>query len=180
MGIHCVTLRSVMSKIILVALLAILILDDTVGLDMATHCSNYQDQLTYSDEYYKAKYEFKLTISKGNFDNARQQCASFGGDLITVNLGPKGKQYSKRINELVHSRKVWIGLSDRGTEGQWRFPINNKIFNTQNANNVFHWHAGEPNNGGNGLMDDVNCDDKLYGLCEIKIVDCDKPGFYLE
>ena len=65
---------------------------------------------------------------------------------------------------MVHSRKVWIGLSDRGTEGQWRFPINNKIFNTQNANNVFHWHAGEPNNGGNGLMDDVNCDDKLYGL----------------
>ena len=42
-----------------------------------------------------AKYEFKLTISKGNFDNARQQCASLGGDLITVNLGPKGKQYSK-------------------------------------------------------------------------------------
>ena len=40
-----------------------------------------------------AKYEFKLTLEKGNFDNARAQCADFGGDLITVNLGPEGKQY---------------------------------------------------------------------------------------
>ena len=40
-----------------------------------------------------AKYEFKLTPNKGNFENVRQQCASLGGDLITVNLGPEGKQY---------------------------------------------------------------------------------------
>ena len=92
---------------------------------------------------------------------------------------------------MARSRKLWIGLSDRGTEGQWRFPTNNKIFDTNNANNVFQWHSGEPNNGwnnqdcvwvgygSNGLMDDVNCGDRgLYGLCEIKVVNCDAEEEY--
>ena len=91
---------------------------------------------------------------------------------------------------MAHNKQVWIGLSDRGTEGQWRFPTNKNYFDTVDHNNVFQWAAGEPNNhgkgqdcvyvgylwakgNGNGLMDDVDCDHQgFYGLCEIKVVDC--------
>ena len=90
---------------------------------------------------------------------------------------------------MAHSQHVWIGLSDRGTEGQWRFPTNKKIFDTDAHDNVFKWAAGEPNNwgnnqdcvyvgylwvkgDGNGLMDDTDCENAgFYGLCEIKAVD---------
>ena len=40
-----------------------------------------------------AKYEFKLTSSKGNYEYARTSCSAMGGDLITVNLGPEGNIY---------------------------------------------------------------------------------------
>ena len=90
-------------------------------------------------------------------------------------------------------RHVWIGLSDRGTEGQWRFPTNKNFLDTNAHGNVFKWAAGEPNNWGKGQdcvyvgylwakgdkrniiykMDDIDCDHQgFYGLCEIKVVDC--------
>ena len=89
------------------------------------------------------------------------------------------KLFCRKIRELVSSREVWIGLSDRIDEGVWRFPNNNEIFDTYAAGNVFKWSAGNPSGGnqhcvwvgykGDGLMDDLECgNDGLYGLCEIE------------
>ena len=39
------------------------------------------------------RYEFRITASRGNFDNARDQCASMGGDLLTESMKPEGSQY---------------------------------------------------------------------------------------
>ena len=81
--------------------------------------------------------------------------------------------FCRKIQELVRSRKVWIGLSDRIAENVWRFPTNNKIFDTHNARNVFKWAAGQPDNAkgnqncvwfgytGDGLMDDTQCDNSV-------------------
>ena len=94
--------------------------------------------------------------------------------------------FCRTIHELVSSRELWIGLSDRVTENVWRFPTNNKIFDTYAAGNVFKWAPGEPSgkrrqvNGlqdcvwvgwkGDGLMDDVECNNSgFHGLCEIKV-----------
>ena len=86
--------------------------------------------------------------------------------------------FCRKIRELVRSRQVWIGLSDRVTEGVWQFSTNNETFNTYDAGNVFKWSAGNPNNSNDqdcvwvgykedGLMDDLQCEHSFYGLCEI-------------
>ena len=52
--------------------------------------------------FYTAKeepYEFKVTPNKGNFDHARAQCAEIKGDLITVNILPRGQKYHKLVFE---------------------------------------------------------------------------------
>ena len=38
-------------------------------------------------------YKFRLTPVGGNFGEARQMCQTLGGDLISKNLGPEGKDY---------------------------------------------------------------------------------------
>ena len=91
------------------------------------------------------------------------------------------------IRDLVRNRKegAWIGITDSGKEGNWRFPTTMKQFDPSHHGNLFHWHAGEPNNGwgnqdcarvgygGWDLLDDADCEEKFYGLCEVKVVDCD-------
>ena len=67
-------------------------------------------------------------------------------------------------------------------------------FNHNHHGNVFEWHQGEPNNAGGqdcayvgfrhwSELDDQRCDTEMYGLCEIKIVDCgeadDEPAEYV-
>ena len=49
-----------------------------------------------------AEYEFQLTCEKANFEKSRKLCANMGGggDLITVNLGPKGKQYHELVKSM--------------------------------------------------------------------------------
>ena len=94
--------------------------------------------------------------------------------------------FCRKIHELVSSRELWIGLSDRVTANVWRFPTNNEIFDTYAAGNVFKWAPGEPSGTrlqinrlqdcvwvgykGHGLMDDMECYKPIfYGLCEIKV-----------
>merc|ERR1712002_420924 len=154
----------------------------------ANKCEAYKKEHAYTDskDMFDAKYEFQITHEKGNFDFARQQCVNMGGDLITTNLGPEGEQYHKQIRDLLRHRnvKAWIGISDRAKEGIWRFQTNMQRFDHTHHGNVFEWYRGEPNNAGNqdcayvgyqhwSSLDDGRCDYNFYGLCEIKIVDCD-------
>ena len=39
------------------------------------------------------RYEFRITPSTGNFENVRAQCASMGGDLLSVSMKADGSQY---------------------------------------------------------------------------------------
>merc|ERR1712157_101231 len=190
MGTH---IRSVMSKTILIILVVALVWHESFGsndlerIKEAKFCNNYQEVHVGIDSLFKAKYEFQITHDKGNYEFAREQCHKMGGDLITVHLGPEGKEYHEKIRDLVRSRnvKAWIGITDRGEENDWRFPSTVEKFNITNHDNVFKWYKGEPNNwGGNqhcayvgyknwDSLDDGNCDKKHYGLCEKKVVDCD-------
>ena len=95
------------------------------------------------------------------------------------------------IRELVRQagKDVWVGLTDSGIDGTFRFPTDRSYFDPENGETLYKWHQGEPNNdGGNqqcvkawitlddGLdddgLDDAGCDDQFHGLCEIKVFDC--------
>jgi|ERR1712142_606121 len=187
MGTH---IRSVMSKIILITLVASLIFNESLGsgYEEVELCEDYQKDLQKDDEKYGAKYKYMFTPKKSNYDNARRQCAEMGGDLVSFNLGPEGKRYHHWIHQYVHSRNepLWIGLTDRGFQMDWRLTTNFKSFNTTDPENVFQWGRGEPNNW-NGPqdcvlikqnrkqmfeMDDEYCHREFLGLCDIKMVNC--------
>ena len=100
--------------------------------------------------------------------------------------------FCRQIRDLIQYRntRAWLGLSDRSSEGDWRFPGNLKRFDTRRHENVFRWAKGQPDNRGNNdcayvgykaynLMDDGRCATKMFGLCEIKVVDCDANVEYV-
>ena len=85
---------------------------------------------------------------------------------------------------------IWIGYTDRSREGSWRF-LNGDLYdaNDRGQSAVAYWSDGQPDNNGypagtgqncgkihnkNGflVLDDDECDDKFYGLCEIKLNKC--------
>ena len=81
-------------------------------------------------------------------------------------------------------KDVWVGLTDRGIDGAWRFPTDRSYFDPNNGDTLYKWYPGEPNNhnGGNqecvkayylyDSLDDDECHDEYHGLCEIKVFDC--------
>merc|ERR1712183_1147794 len=97
------------------------------------------------------EYQFTITSKKGTFDEVRNECIMLHGDLITINLGPKGQRYHERILSLVRSRRqsLWVGITDRDREYNWKFITDNTDFDGNNKLNLFQWAKGEPNNKGN-------------------------------
>jgi len=84
---------------------------------------------------------------------------------------------------------TWVGLSDRGTEGQWSFHDveNNYCADSggsdhrwygANCDKLPQWAPGEPNNAGNGedcaeistgmgnKLNDLDCDRRYWFVCE--------------
>ena len=75
-------------------------------------------------------------------------------------------------------KHVWVGITDRQTEGVFRYLNGEKVNIIKGQPFLYYFRAGEPNNIGNedclaynnqyGL-NDVNCSKNgLHGLCEIK------------
>ena len=78
-----------------------------------------------------------------------------------------------------HNENIWVGLTDRDTEGIWRFVTDNTFYEQLKENHLFPWATGEPNNReGNkhcacvqhatNDLDDNFCSKEFHGLCEIK------------
>ena len=56
--------------------------------------------------------------------------------------------------------RLYVGLTDRGREGFWRFPTNNEHFDPNSSGSLFKWESGEPNNN-NGGEDCVHVQENL-------------------
>jgi len=78
---------------------------------------------------------------------------------------------------------TWVGLYDKGTEGQWMFVDDDpryceKYTPGENCNKLPQWAPGEPNNAGNGedcaeistgmgnKLNDLDCDRRYWFVCE--------------
>ncbi len=118
---------------------------------------------------------YNFVRKEETWDQARLQCAfeSANADLVTV----KSAEQLTYVNTLVHagvvigcSKKYWIGLSDRGQEGEFKW-----VDGT--AAGYTNWARFEPNNAfqedcvemgyEDAQWNDEDCDRKRCFLCAV-------------
>uniref|UniRef100_A0A4W5NHH8 C-type lectin domain-containing protein n=1 Tax=Hucho hucho TaxID=62062 RepID=A0A4W5NHH8_9TELE len=100
--------------------------------------------------------------------HARQDCLNRGAHLVII----ESEDEQTFINGLTSVSHVWIGLTDSGTEGTWRWVDGTPL-------NISYWRSVEPNGGGveNCVMVpywssdqedwmDFGCSNQEYWICE--------------
>ncbi|XP_067440270.1 CD209 antigen-like isoform X1 [Thunnus thynnus] len=115
---------------------------------------------------------YYTSIEKKTWSQSREYCKSKGADLAII----KSQAEMTFINSLYGSEKeVWIGLTDEGVEGQWKWVDGTPLTTT-------FWGSGQPNsyNGRDqdcvefwhratkqGDWNDENCNIAQNWICEI-------------
>ncbi|KAB5514875.1 hypothetical protein PHYPO_G00248990 [Pangasianodon hypophthalmus] len=85
--------------------------------------------------YFNSSLYYKSTEKK-NWTESRKDCRERGADLVIIN----SKEEQEFINKTLLSAKAWIGLSDRDTEGVWKW-----VDGTELTNGTGYWSQAEPN-----------------------------------
>ncbi|XP_078146108.1 uncharacterized protein LOC139928190 [Centroberyx gerrardi] len=113
---------------------------------------------------------FTSTVRK-SWTQSRQDCQSKGADLAIIN-SPEEMSF---INGLYgDGAEIWIGLSDKGVEGDWKWVDGTSL-------TTAYWGKDQPNswNGhqdcaefwrrhtGNGVWNDESCDSNEKWICEM-------------
>ncbi|XP_060747694.1 CD209 antigen-like protein A [Tachysurus vachellii] len=114
---------------------------------------------------------YLISTDKRTWEESRQACIRTGADLVIIN----SREEQQFVSEF-HTN-IWIGLTDRDWEGQWKWVDNTALLSG-------YWMNNEPNNGGHHLSNkdcvelvpvsigvtsnwnDVKCSNVLYSLCE--------------
>ncbi|XP_053086705.1 CD209 antigen-like protein C [Pangasianodon hypophthalmus] len=92
---------------------------------------DFKDGWTYfnSSLYYRS-------AEKKNWDESRRDCRERGADLVIIN----SREEQEFINKTLLSATAWIGLSDRDTEGVWKW-----VDGTELTSGTGYWSQREPN-----------------------------------
>ncbi|XP_060772570.1 CD209 antigen-like protein C [Neoarius graeffei] len=113
---------------------------------------------------------YYISQIKKSWTESRQDCRERGADLVIIK---SGEEQEFILNLLGSSRRAWIGLSDRDTEGEWKWVDGTPL-------TTVYWGQGEPNShagnedciltgGRTNLFNnwaDYPCDDQFIGICE--------------
>ncbi|XP_017316727.2 CD209 antigen-like protein C [Ictalurus punctatus] len=84
---------------------------------------------------------YYISIEKKNWTESREDCREKGADLVIINSKEEQEFIIKQLGE---SNWAWIGLSDRDTEGEWKW-----VDGTELRSGTGFWYKGEPNDAGN-------------------------------
>ncbi|KAL3066792.1 hypothetical protein OYC64_016692 [Pagothenia borchgrevinki] len=84
---------------------------------------------------------YTISSIKKNWQESRDDCLQKGADLVIIN--------SQEEQDYITSfrKKVWIGLTDRETEGRWKWVDGTPLTTS-------YWYPGEPNGSSNSLDED--------------------------
>ncbi|KAJ1172762.1 hypothetical protein NDU88_004604 [Pleurodeles waltl] len=110
----------------------------------------------------KACYFFSSTDR--TWESAKQFCLNHGAHLVIINDQEEQTFLGKNLNNKVH----WIGFSDSGKEGEWRWVDGS-------APTFTFWKIGEPNNlvdedcatlCTTGKWNDLRCNSNCHWICK--------------
>ncbi|KAF4071637.1 hypothetical protein AMELA_G00275570 [Ameiurus melas] len=115
---------------------------------------------------------YYIPTEEKNWTESREDCREKGADLVILNSIDEQEFI---INQLGKKKRAWIGLSDRDTEGEWKW-----VDGTELKNGTGYWNKGEPNDVGNNedcaeiwtdkkAWNDRPCSVKQWWICEINI-----------
>ncbi|XP_041036056.1 CD209 antigen-like protein E isoform X3 [Carcharodon carcharias] len=119
---------------------------------------------------------YRFSTDKVNWESAKQQCESQNSHLIIINTEQEQNFIKKSIEN--NPGDYWIGLTDRESEGNWKWVDGTQVSFTQ-------WYEGEPNNSkGNENCaiirrtdwNDVSCTDHFLFICEKRAPPCVEPA----
>ncbi|CAL8356380.1 unnamed protein product [Boreogadus saida] len=129
------------------------------------HLIDSLDDLTRLGWLYFDQSLYFISTTKKNWEASRDFCLNRGADLLVIN----SKEEQEFVRRFRHDS--WIGLSDRNTEGTWKWVDGTNLTSTV-------WLPGEPNDYGTedcalaqeGGWNDDTCAKLFSWICEKKVV----------
>lgn len=114
---------------------------------------------------------YKVKRNYFNWYGARDDCLSNSADLVSITTKAEQDFVTR---DLLQGNYMWLGMTDKGSEGRWAWSDNT----TATAFN--NWDNGDPNNGGrlqnedcalikpDGKWNDYPCGDRFNYICKSK------------
>uniref|UniRef100_A0A3B4U2E1 C-type lectin domain-containing protein n=1 Tax=Seriola dumerili TaxID=41447 RepID=A0A3B4U2E1_SERDU len=115
---------------------------------------------------------YYISSTKKTWQDSRNDCLQKGADLMIIN-SKEEQDFTRQLKDF-----MWIGLTDRETEGTWKW-VDGTPMTTS------YWASDEPNNSGPGNIEencgemrwhqlennwnDLPCDDLNFWICELKL-----------
>ncbi|XP_041857542.1 perlucin-like [Melanotaenia boesemani] len=114
---------------------------------------------------------YLLSTKSGSWDQGREDCRGRGADLVVIDNDEEQKFLSAFVKG-----NCWIGLSDKETEGTWKW-VDGTTLTLKN------WDTNQPDNGGSSgkwgeedcvqltdsnrtIWNDFNCEKPMQWICE--------------
>lgn len=85
------------------------------------------------------RHKYKFFKHKMSWHRAKTSCEAFGGHLVTISSQEEQDFTATLPPKLDKDNRVWIGFSERGSEGNWEWVTGEKV-------SFQNWAAGLPDN----------------------------------